>query len=34
MDKKKWKKVIEAVIYVLTAVAGWLTGSAFCWLMK
>lgn len=33
MDKKKVKKVIDVLIYVLTAVAGWLTGSAFCWIV-
>ena len=33
MDKKKIKKVIDVLIYVLTAVAGWLTGSAFCWIV-
>ena len=29
MSKKKIKVIIDFVIYLLTAIGGWLTGSAF-----
>lgn len=29
MSKKKIKVIIDFVVYVLTAIGGWLTGSAF-----
>lgn len=29
LTKKQVKTIIECVIYILTAIAGWFTGSAF-----
>ena len=29
MSKKKIKVIIDFIVYILTAIGGWLTGSAF-----
>ena len=29
MSKKKFKVIIDFIIYILTAIGGWITGSAF-----
>ena len=29
ISKKKIKVIIDFVVYILTAIGGWLTGSAF-----
>ena len=29
MSKKKIKVIIDFIVYLLTAIGGWLTGSAF-----
>ena len=29
MSKKKIKVIIDFLIYILTAIGGWITGSAF-----
>lgn len=29
MSKKKIKVIIDFIVYILTAIGGWITGSAF-----
>ena len=29
MSKKKIKIIIDFIVYILTAIGGWITGSAF-----
>lgn len=34
MDKKKLKRLIDVVISILSAIGGWLVGSAFVWFIN